>query len=78
MDREIVALDIGTLRLSNTYIEPCPKPPKKPRKPKITGNFLKGPIPLAWLTKAASLPGKAFQTGVVREGLCLIGASTAA
>ena len=28
------------------------------------GEFLAGPIPLTWLTKAASLPGKALAVGV--------------
>ena len=27
--------------------------------------FLKGPIPLKWLTNASKLPGKAFQIGIV-------------
>jgi len=33
-------------------------------------DFLKGPIPIAWLKKVPALPGKAFQTGVVLWYLC--------
>jgi hypothetical protein len=29
-----------------------------PRSPRIAGQFLRGPIPMAWLEKAAKLPGK--------------------
>jgi hypothetical protein len=29
-----------------------------PRSPRIAGQFLRGPIPMAWLEKAANLPGK--------------------
>lgn len=38
----------------------CPMPPPVPLKPKrIHGEFLKGPIPLNWLTGASKLRGKA-------------------
>ena len=70
MDDKVITLDIENFRLPNNYIRTCPEPPKKPRKPRFTGNFLKGPIPLAWLMKASALPGKAFQTGIVLWYLC--------
>jgi hypothetical protein len=35
------------------------KPSPKPKAKKITGEFLKGPIPLAWLTAVTKLSGKA-------------------
>lgn len=35
------------------------KPPPKPKAKKITGEFLKGPIPLPWLTAVTRLSGKA-------------------
>ena len=57
--------DIENFRLPNNYIESCPKPPKKPKRRRIAGNFVKGPIPTEWLQKASALPGKAFQMGVV-------------
>lgn len=41
---------------SNSYIQP------KQRKPKR--RFVKGPIPLAWISKAAQLPGKALHVGM--------------
>ena len=70
MDDKVITLDIENFRLPNNYVGTCPKPPKKPRKPRFTGNFLKGPIPIAWLMKASALPGKAFQTGIVLWHLC--------
>ena len=30
----------------------------------LTGPFLKGPIPMAWLNEAAKLPGKAINLGI--------------
>jgi hypothetical protein len=65
MDNEISALDIEKFRLPDSYMESCPKPPKKSRKPRLNDNFLKGPIPIGWLMKASALPGKASQIGVV-------------
>jgi hypothetical protein len=35
---------------------------RRPRRP--TGGFLKGPIPLPWLSSAARLPGKALAVGL--------------
>ena len=32
--------------------------------PKRSGRFLKGPIPLCWLTRAAALPGKALHVAI--------------
>ncbi len=43
----------GLTRLANV------KPTSKPKAKKITGEFLKGPIPLPWLTAASKLSGKA-------------------
>ena len=37
--------------------------PRKLRR-RQTGKFLKGPVPLAWLARAAALPGKALAVGV--------------
>jgi hypothetical protein len=57
--------DIEKFRLPNNYIESCPQPPKKPpKRRRIAGNFVKGPIPTEWLQRASALPGKAFQTDV--------------
>lgn len=39
------------------------KPPQSVRQAK--GHFLKGPVPLAWLSTAAQLPGRALHVGVV-------------
>ena len=52
---ELEQLTITDLR------HPGPVPDVKSRSfgsPKIKGEFLKGPIPLSWLTRAAELPGK--------------------
>lgn len=51
--------------LSNFQIEKHSLLPEKEFAPnlqkKIKGKFLKGPIPLEWLKRAAPLPGKALQ-----------------
>jgi hypothetical protein len=65
MDNKISAFDIEKFRLPDSYMESCPKPPKKSRKPRLNDNFLKGPIPIPWFIKASALPGKASQIGVV-------------
>ena len=64
MDNKISTLDIEKFRLPDSYMESCPKPPKKSRKPRLNDNFLKGPIPIGWFMKACSLSGKASQIGV--------------
>jgi hypothetical protein len=37
---------------------------KKPSQKRQIGRFLKGPIPLGWLSKAACLPGKALHVSI--------------
>ena len=39
------------------------RPPAKTRR--IQGKFVRGPIPLDWLTRASKLPGRAISTGIV-------------
>jgi hypothetical protein len=39
------------------------KPPDRQAKPR-KGKFLRGPIPLEWLRRAAALPGKALAVGL--------------
>ena len=55
--------DLNRLRLPTTPANMgmgTPPPMPSPQKPKrIKGEFLKGPIPLNWLTAAAKLRGKA-------------------
>lgn len=56
--------DLDRLRLPSTpRVPPVPpaavSPPVPKPKKKITGEFLKGPIPLPWLTLASKLAGKA-------------------
>lgn len=48
----------------------CPQSSSPPRR--VQGNFLKGPIPMDWLQRAAMLSGKALHLGVAlwfRAGL---------
>ena len=47
--------DLEAFRLSTSPVHPTEAKPK--RKPK-TEPFLRGPIPLWWLLRAATLPGK--------------------
>jgi hypothetical protein len=56
--------DLERFRLPDQQIQPQPKTIYKRSKspwnsPKIQGEFLKGPIPLDWLSCASKLPGKA-------------------
>lgn len=41
-----------------------PRKPGATARPRATAPFLKGPVPWAWLTAAARLPGKALAAGV--------------
>jgi hypothetical protein len=56
MDSEI---SIAKVRADSKKMESLPFPKSKKIK-----NFLKGPIPLPWLSRAAKLPGKTFQVAV--------------
>jgi hypothetical protein len=49
-----------------------PPPPAKPPRHRPGEPFLKGPIPWAWIARAAGLPGKALAVGLVlwREAGC--------
>ncbi|MER3415478.1 MAG: hypothetical protein C4297_04595 [Gemmataceae bacterium] len=58
--------DLDRLRFTTAAFTPegvrrlaDPKPPTKPKVKKITGEFLKGPIPLPWLSSVTKLSGKA-------------------
>jgi hypothetical protein len=57
-------IDLKSLRLRADDVLALPKP--KPRLPRHRPGekFLKGPIPLKWLTLAASLPGKALHVAI--------------
>jgi hypothetical protein len=53
--------DLDRLRLPATPVPTAPKlsgPPVTPKPKRMTGEFLKGPIPLPWLTAASKLAGK--------------------
>src|SRR3954470_13955123 len=45
--------NLRKIQSSNTGARPTPA------RPRIQGQFLRGPIPMAWLERAAKLPGKA-------------------
>lgn len=53
-------LEIDRFRISRKSRGPDHRPPR----PKAREQFLKGPIPLDWLTAAARLPGKSLQVAV--------------
>jgi hypothetical protein len=42
----------------------APRAPKPPRH-RAGEKFLKGPVPLTWLARAAQLPGKSLHVGIV-------------
>lgn len=54
---------ITDLRLEGSQI-PRVTSGRRPPHHKPGGRFLKGPIPWPWLTRAASLPGKAIHVGL--------------
>lgn len=59
-------LNLDELRLDLDYLESLKKNPPKKKKPRSTRgkNFLRGPIPLKWLSIAGQLPGKTLQVGL--------------
>jgi hypothetical protein len=52
--------NLDRLRRPSTSLKPiAPPAPFKAKSKRVMGEFLKGPIPLPWLTAASMLPGKA-------------------
>ena len=51
---------------SRLRIQSRPERPRKqrPARPRPGEHFLKGPVPLPWLEKAARLPGKSLHAGI--------------
>ena len=56
---EFIISDNDPLIQSTSTHKPADQVPSR-----INGEFLKGPIPLSWLTPASNLPGKALQVGL--------------
>ena len=58
-------IDLEELRLENydLGLGKSTDLPKR-RRHEISGHFLRGPIPLDWLSKAAALPGRCLQVGI--------------
>jgi hypothetical protein len=59
--------NLDRLRLAGSTIEAPAPTPDNPARRRVRGEFLKGPVPLAWLSAASKLPGKA----VLAVGLAL-------
>ena len=63
-----MTLDFSRFRLKDSFKEPPPsRPPQRPIVSNLRNApapFIKGPIPLAWITAAAMLPGKSLQVGL--------------
>ncbi len=63
-----MTLDFSRFRLKDSFKEPPPsRPPQRPKVSNLrnaTAPFIKGPIPLAWITAAAMLPGKSLKVGL--------------
>jgi hypothetical protein len=57
-------VDLSPLRLAPSS---RPTSKRRGRRPaaEVSRLFLKGPIPLAWLARAAKLPGKGFHVGIL-------------
>jgi hypothetical protein len=65
-------LDLDRLRLSEGTVPGPTRPQLRPQRSRAIERFLKGPIPLAWVSMAAGLPGKALHVGIAiwfRSGL---------
>lgn len=58
-------LDVNALSLTGTArLERARTRPSRPPRHRPGERFLKGPIPLGWLIRAAGLPGKALQVAL--------------
>jgi hypothetical protein len=57
-------LDPERMRLRNSPHSAASARQTMPPRPKQGERFLKGPVPLAWLSAAANLPGKSLHVGV--------------
>ena len=59
-------MDPQRLKLGQQSVVPDKaKQTKVPRQHKPGEKFLKGPVPLNWLTRAGQLPGKSLHVGIV-------------
>jgi hypothetical protein len=52
------------LALSPEQVANLQRQKKTPAIPHVRGEFLRGPVPMAWLLSASRLPGKALAVGV--------------
>ncbi len=60
------SFDLVSISLPNqSKVDPIRKSKEGPPKHKPGEKFLKGPVPWNWIAKAAQLPGKAIQVGIV-------------
>jgi len=57
-------IDLGRLRLRAGQSGVPLASPRTPPRPRRGEHFLKGPIPLDWLSAAARLPGKSLHVGI--------------
>jgi len=56
---------IPELELLRISVGTPPDPTRRPRKRPSVGYFVRGPIPLAWLSAAGRLPGRSLHVGVL-------------
>jgi hypothetical protein len=59
-----VEIDPNRLRATSGRADLPARASKRPPRHRAGEKFLKGPIPMSWLTLAAGLPGKALQVAV--------------
>jgi hypothetical protein len=58
-------IDPKRLQITRQSTSRCPSSPRsKPPHPKGRGRFLRGPVPLDWLSRAAALPGRSLHVAV--------------
>ena len=61
----MTTIDPKRLQFERHPISKSPSPPQsKPPRPKAGTRFLRGPIPLDWLSRAAALPGRSLHVAI--------------
>ena len=60
----MTSIDLQRVQFERKNIGQSSSASAKPPRPKHGAKFLRGPIPLDWLSRAASLPGRSLHVGV--------------
>jgi hypothetical protein len=58
------AIDPKRVQFERRAVFQSSSAPSKPPRPKLGAKFLRGPVPLEWLSRAAALPGRSLHVAV--------------